>query len=107
MSGRSKLATVLAISALVAAPTATASAATEPAGPALAKKLAKKVTVAGVNRHLIAFQRIGDRNGGTRGALTPGYDASVEYVAGKLRDEGFIVSTPNFNFDIQVVDAKL
>ena len=37
MSGRSKLAAVLAISALVAAPTATASAATEPAGPALAK----------------------------------------------------------------------
>ena len=107
MYGRSKLATVLAISALIAAPTATASAATEPAGPALAKKLAKKVTVEGVNRHLIAFQRIADRNGGTRAATTPRYDASVEYVAGKLRDEGFIVSTPNFNFDIQVVDAKL
>ncbi|MCP2244654.1 M28 family metallopeptidase [Lentzea aerocolonigenes] len=107
MSGRSKLATVLAISALVAAPTATASAATEPEGPALAKKLAKKVTVEGINRHLIAFQRIGDRNGGTRAALTPGYDASVDYVAGKLRDEGFIVSTPTFNFDIQVSDAKL
>jgi Zn-dependent M28 family amino/carboxypeptidase len=106
MSGRSKLAAVLAISALVAAPTATASAATEPAGPALAKKLAKKVTVEGVNRHLIAFQRIADRNGGTRAALTPGYDASVEYVAGKLRDEGFIVTTPTFNFDTQVVDAK-
>ncbi|NGY61643.1 M28 family peptidase [Lentzea sp. NEAU-D13] len=107
MSGRSKLAAVLAISALVAAPTATASAATEPAGPALAKKLAKKVTVEGVNRHLIAFQRIADRNGGTRAATTPGYDASVEYVAGKLRDEGFIVTTPTFNFDVQVTDAKL
>ena len=106
MSGRSKLATVLAISALIAAPTAIASAATEPEGPALAKKLAKKVTVEGINRHLIALQRIADRNGGTRAALTPGYDASVEYVAGKLRDEGFIVTTPTFNFDIQVVDAK-
>lgn len=106
MSGRSKLATVLAISALVAAPTATASAATDPAGPALAKKLAKKVTVEGVNRHLIAFQRIADRNGGTRAALTPGYDASVEYVAGKLRDEGFIVSTPTFEFQIPVTDAE-
>ncbi|HEX8868119.1 MAG TPA: M28 family metallopeptidase, partial [Lentzea sp.] len=79
----------------------------EPAGPALAKKLAKKVTAEGVNRHLIALQRIGDRNGGTRAALTPGYDASVDYVAGKLRDEGFIVTTPTFNFDIQVVDAKV
>ncbi len=107
MSGRTKLATVLAISALVAAPTATASAAAEPAGPALAKKLAKKVTAEGVNRHLIALQRIGDRNGGTRAALTPGYDASVDYVAGKLRDEGFIVSTPTFSFDIPVTDAEL
>jgi Zn-dependent M28 family amino/carboxypeptidase len=107
MSGRSKLAAVLAISALVAAPTATASAAAEPAGPALAKKLARKVTVEGVNRHLIALQRIGDRNGGTRAALTPGYDASVDYVVGKLRDEGFIVSTPTFSFDIPVTDAEL
>lgn len=106
MSGRSKLATVLAIAALVAAPTATASAATEPAGPALAKKLAKKVTVEGVNRHLIAFQRIADRNGGTRAALTPGYNASVDYVAGKLRDEGFLVTTPEFSYDINVNDAE-
>ncbi|HUQ58444.1 M28 family metallopeptidase [Lentzea sp.] len=107
MSGRTKLATVLAISALVAAPTATASAAAEPAGPALARKLAKKVTVEGVNRHLIAFQRLADRNGGNRAALTPGYDASVDYVAGKLRDEGFIVSTPTFDFDVSVTDAEI
>ena len=107
MSGRSKLATVLAITALVAAPTATASAASEPAGPSLARKLAKKVTVEGVNRHLIALQRLADRNGGNRAALTPGYNASVDYVAGKLRDEGFIVSTPTFNFDIMVTDAEL
>ncbi|GHH49212.1 M28 family metallopeptidase [Lentzea cavernae] len=106
MSGRTKLATLLAVTALVAAPTATASAAAEPAGPALAKKLAKKVTVEGVNRHLIAFQRIADRNGGNRAALTPGYDASVEYVAGKLRAEGFIVTTPNFSFDVPVTDAE-
>jgi len=107
MSGRSKLATMLAVTALVAAPIATASAATEPAGPALAKKLAQKVTTEGVNRHLIAFQRLADRNGGNRAALTPGYDASVDYVANKLRDEGFIVSTPTFDFDIMVTDAEL
>ncbi|MFI6100753.1 M28 family metallopeptidase [Lentzea sp. NPDC051213] len=107
MSGRTKLATVLAISALVAAPTATASAAAEPAGPALAKKLAKKVTTEGVNRHLIALQRLADRNGGNRAALSPGYNASVDYVAGKLRDEGFIVSTPTFNFEVPIIDAEL
>ncbi|MFS8100831.1 M28 family metallopeptidase [Lentzea alba] len=107
MSGRTKLAAVLAISALVAAPTATASAAAEPAGPALAKKLAKKVTTEGVNRHLIAFQRLADRNGGNRAALSPGYNASVDYVAGKLREEGFIVSTPTFSFEVPVSDAEL
>ncbi|TWP51580.1 M28 family peptidase [Lentzea tibetensis] len=105
MSARAKFAGVLAVCALVAAPTATASAA-EPTGPALAKKLAKAVTTDGINRHLIALQRIADRNGGTRAVLTPGYDASVEYVAGKLRGAGFDVSTPSFTFQEQVPDAQ-
>ncbi|GLZ32523.1 amidohydrolase [Lentzea sp. NBRC 105346] len=105
MSARAKFAGVLAVCALVAAPTATASAA-EPEGPALAKKLAKAVTTDGINRHLIALQRIADRNNGTRAVLTPGYDASVEYVAGKLRGAGFDVTTPTFKFDQQVPDAE-
>jgi Zn-dependent M28 family amino/carboxypeptidase len=71
----------------------------------LAKKLAKAVSSDGINRHLIALQRIGDRNGGTRAVGTPGYDASVDYVSGKLRDAGFAVTTPNFNYEVQVTDA--
>ncbi|MGX7823579.1 M28 family metallopeptidase [Actinokineospora sp. 24-640] len=76
-----------------------------PDGPALARNLVKKVTVSGVNRHLIAFQRLSDRNGGSRAAGTPGYDASVEYVAGKLRAAGYDVSTPEFTYPVQVFDA--
>ena len=37
-----------------------------------------------MNRHLIAFQRISDRNGGRRAPGTPGYEASAEYVTGRL-----------------------
>ena len=92
--------------ALVAASTAVAAPA-GPDGPALAKKLVKDVSSDGINRHLIAFQRLADRNGGTRAVGTPGYDASVEYVAGKLRDAGFAVTTPNFNYEVQITDAAV
>jgi Zn-dependent M28 family amino/carboxypeptidase len=42
-------------------------------------------------RHLAALQRIADANGGERAAGTPGYDASVDYVAGVLRRAGWRV----------------
>ncbi|MGW5050723.1 M28 family metallopeptidase [Actinokineospora sp. NPDC004072] len=76
-----------------------------PDGPALARNLVKKVTVSGINRHLIAFQRLADRNGGSRAAGTPGYDASVDYVADKLRAAGYDVTTPEFTYPVQVYDA--
>ncbi|ACU34112.1 M28 family metallopeptidase [Actinosynnema mirum] len=90
--------------ALVAVPTATAAPA-GPDGPALAKKLTKEVGVDGVNRHLIALQRIADRNDGNRAVGTPGYDASVDYVVGKLRGAGYEVTTPQFTYPVQVYDA--
>jgi Zn-dependent M28 family amino/carboxypeptidase len=110
MSGRTRRAGLSAIAAaaalaLVAAPIASAGPSAEPEGPALAKKLVKAVSANGVNRHLIAFQRLSDRNGGSRAAGTPGYDASVEYVAGKLRGAGFDVTTPEFTYPVQVTDA--
>ncbi|MEV0677150.1 M28 family metallopeptidase [Actinosynnema sp. NPDC050436] len=109
MSGRTGIRRALVVAAsaslaLAAAPVADAA----PAGlrgPALAKKLTQNVSVDGVNRHLIAFQRIADRNGGNRAAGTTGYDASVDYVAGKLRGAGFDVSTPEFTYPVQVTDA--
>jgi Zn-dependent M28 family amino/carboxypeptidase len=44
--------------------------------------------------HLEALQRIADEHGGTRAVGTPGYRASVDYVAGELRDAGYEVELP-------------
>ena len=81
----------------VSAPTTPSadSAAAFPVGP-LAQQLAGEVSVDGAWVHLQALQRVADENGGTRSAGTPGYEASVEYVAGVLRSAGFAVSTPTF-----------
>ena len=46
------------------------------------------------------LQEIADANGGTRVAGSPGYDASVEYVAKTLRDKGFDVQTPEFTMGL-------
>ena len=110
MSARTGIrrAAILAASAslaLVAVPAVNVASASTLDGPKLAKNLTKNVTAEGVNRHLIAFQRIADRNDGNRAAGTPGYDASVEYVAGKLRGAGFDVTTPEFTYPVQITDA--
>ncbi len=47
--------------------------------------------------HLRALQDIANANKGNRAEGTPGYEASVEYVAKVLRDKGFNVSTPQFD----------
>ena len=79
-------------------------------GPAtrLAERLVRQTNVADTNRHLIALQRISDRNGGNRAApdgesaAAPGYDESVAYVADQLRRAGFIVRTPEFSYPVEV-----
>ncbi|MEV4149468.1 M28 family metallopeptidase [Amycolatopsis sp. NPDC049691] len=78
--------------------TPAAAATTVPDGPALAKQLVKKVDVNGVNRHLIALQRIADTNGGTRAASTAGHQKSAEYIATKLEAAGFQVTRQEFPF---------
>ncbi|GAA1430568.1 M28 family metallopeptidase [Microlunatus lacustris] len=97
------MATVACAGLSVGFVTAPAEAAPKPTR--LASQLVKKSTAAGANRHLIAFQRIADRNGGNRAANTPGYQASVDYVAGKLRGAGYTVTTPEFTYPEEVVDA--
>ncbi|MGA6165853.1 M28 family metallopeptidase [Amycolatopsis magusensis] len=102
-SVRKKLAPAVALAAcaglaLGTAPAAGAQAQAVPDGPALAKQLVKKVDVGGVNRHLIALQRIADQNGRTRAASTPGYDKSADYVATKLEAAGFTVTRQQFPF---------
>jgi aminopeptidase S len=66
-----------------------------PDGP-LVQQLTGDVSDARAMKHLQALQKIADEHGGNRAAGTPGYDASVEYVVGVLRDAGFKVSTPTY-----------
>jgi Zn-dependent M28 family amino/carboxypeptidase len=77
------------------APTPTASSAPA-ADPGLPGRLVQDVTGDGAFRHLEELQRIADANGGNRALGTPGFDASVEYVAGVLRTAGYTVDTPTF-----------
>jgi Iap family predicted aminopeptidase len=50
--------------------------------------------------HLRALARIGERNGDTRAAGTAGYDASVGYVAGRLRAAGYRVRLQDVAFPV-------
>ena len=62
-------------------------------------KLMECVTLDGVMEHQKEFQRIADANGGTRASGTPGYDASVEYVAERMRRAGYKVTIQEFEFN--------
>jgi aminopeptidase S len=61
------------------------------------QQLAGQVKDAGAFKHLQALQKVADEHDGNRAAGTPGYDASVEYVVGVLRDAGFKASTPTYD----------
>jgi aminopeptidase S len=66
-----------------------------PDGP-MVQQLRSAVTDDGAMTHLQALQKIADENGGNRASGTRGYDASVDYVAGVLRNAGFDTSTPTY-----------
>jgi Zn-dependent M28 family amino/carboxypeptidase len=83
---------------IAAVPAAAQTASPIPDGPALARQLVRKVDVANTNRHLIALQRLADRNGRTRAAGTKGHADSAEYVATKLEAAGFMVERQEFPF---------
>ena len=89
---------VVAATAALTVGMAPAATAAELDGPALAKQLVKKVDVNGVNRHLIALQRISDSTGGRRAASTEGHKRSAEYVATKLEAAGYAVTRQEFPF---------
>ena len=63
----------------------------------LGRGLAAKVSADRMFVHLHALQDIANANKGSRAEGTPGYDASVDYVAKTLRDRGFDVTTPQFD----------
>ena len=58
--------------------------------------LGGEVAAAAISRHLEALDAIALEHEGIRAAGTPGYDASVDYVAAELAAIGFDVSTPQF-----------
>ena len=91
-----------------APPAPTTPAATVAPAPdaGLPGRLVGAVTGDGAFGRLEELQRIADANGGNRALGTPGYDASVEYVARTLRAAGFTVETPEFRaraFSVQEV----
>ena len=88
------VAALAALTALVVAPTASAIDNVD------TKKLRKAVTVDGILDHERALQAIANAHDGTRAATTPGYDASADYVAERLRRAGYKVSFDEFDFPI-------
>ena len=64
--------------------------------PDFAAALRARVSPDAMMAHLTKLQDIANANGNTRAVGTPGYDASVDYVVGKLRDKGFDVQTMQF-----------
>ena len=54
------------------------------------------ISAADIRPHLLALEEIAQQNGGVRTAGTPGYEASVDYVADQLREFGYQVRTPSF-----------
>ncbi|MGH3642202.1 MAG: M28 family metallopeptidase [Mycobacterium sp.] len=72
-----------------------------------ATSLQGRVTADAMLAHLKKLQEIADANGGNRALGSPGYDASVDYVAGVLRDKGFDVQTGDFDVRIPFADEPV
>ena len=66
------------------------------ADPTDTTALRNAVSVERIIKHERAFQKIADSNGGTRVTGTQGYDASADYVAGKLKAAGYNVTVQEF-----------
>lgn len=90
------VAAVLAGCAHAPAPQPTAAPAPAPPNAEYAGSLRDRVTADAMMAHLKKLQEIADAHDGTRAMGTPGYQASVDYVANTLRDKGFDVQTPEF-----------
>ena len=70
-----------------------------------AATLRQRVTGDAMMVHLRSLQQIADANDGNRASGTPGYQASVDYVAHVLRSKGFDVQTPEFELRLPFADA--
>jgi Zn-dependent M28 family amino/carboxypeptidase len=70
----------------------------------LAAMLGQRVSTDAMMAHLKSLQQIADANGGNRATGTPGYQASVDYIANALRSHGFDVQTPEFDLRLPFAD---
>ncbi|WP_430715896.1 M20/M25/M40 family metallo-hydrolase [Rhodococcus rhodochrous] len=96
-------AALIAAGVLLTAGCSEAEVETPPVDPAV---LADAVELDAVMAHLTELERIAGENDGNRSLGTPGYDASVDYVAGALRDAGFDVQTPEFDTTLFAVENE-
>lgn len=62
------------------------------------KRLRKNVTVGGILSHERVFQRIANKNEGTRASGTAGFDQSARYVQRRLENAGYRVRRQEFTF---------
>jgi Peptidase family M28/PA domain len=93
----------LAAAALTGSLTAAAS---PPAGPWLAGRLAATATGDHAFTYLRGFQRVADHNGGNRAPGTPGDLASVRYVEDRLAGTGYRVWRQTVPFQRFNIDAE-
>jgi hypothetical protein len=56
------------------------------------------VTVNGILGHERALQQVANLNGGTRASGTPGFQASLNYVRGRLDAAGYTTTVQQFDF---------
>ncbi|MEV0823002.1 M28 family metallopeptidase [Nonomuraea rubra] len=83
---------------MILSPVAFAAPAEAHGGRHAVQKLVKAVAGKNVKKHLRALQAIASAHGGTRVSGTPGFDASRDYVANKLRRAGYDVTIQPFEF---------
>jgi len=93
---RVPLAAALVAAGVLAGCSGSPPAAPLPVPPRLTDELPAEVTGDAMFDRLQALQGIASANGGSRAVGTPGFDATLDYVAKALRDNGFDVQTPEF-----------
>jgi Zn-dependent M28 family amino/carboxypeptidase len=96
--------TVLAGCGREADPSTVSSAGPSTAAQEFASEQQDKVTVDAMMAHLGKLQEIADANDGNRALGTKGYAASVDYVTGVLRDNGFDVKSDEFDVRLPFAD---
>ena len=77
---------------------ASGASAAAPSRERVSVALRAQVNVEGMRAHLVALERIADRNGRTRATGTPGYEASARYVRDQLARAGYRARLAPFPF---------